>query len=84
MIAILAMNPTRKYILRAIRELSRSREPVTYQQIADYSGVSYKTAQRAVGELLADQMLSRYGAAQSGTGKGVGYYYEVKQRAKSK
>ncbi|MBI5671283.1 MAG: HTH domain-containing protein [Chloroflexi bacterium] len=66
------MNLTRKRVYRAVRELSRSGERVTYYQIAARADCSYMTVRRAIPELIREGKIIC-----SNTGKGYGYYYEV-------
>lgn len=66
------MNMTRKRVLRAIRELGRSGERITYEAMGVYADCSAKTAQRAVAELIEDGRLKQLGG-----GRGHGYKYKV-------
>lgn len=67
------MNLTRKRVLRAIRELGRGGDRVTYDAMGEYADCSAKTAQRAVRELITDGRLTQVGG-----GRGHGYVYEIR------
>lgn len=72
MVGVTRMNYSRKRVYRAVRELSRTRERVTYSEIADYANCSYSTARRAIADLILDGKIKV-----SNSGKGCGFLYEV-------
>jgi DNA-binding Lrp family transcriptional regulator len=72
MLTVVTMNYTRKRVMRAVRELSRQQERITYSAIADYAGCSYMTVRRAVKELRDAGIITAISS-----GKGHGYKFTV-------